>query len=114
MLEHDDGISACGTGAPVMISQTAPRGSGPGEVSGAGRAGDGERAMRGNFRGAAGEAVARGAGEGRLVASARRARENAARGLAEGNALDGGPRGALQRCGDQRCGLVVAEQSGTH
>ena len=63
-----------GMGAPVMISQTVPRGSGPGgRLARAGCASNGERAMRGDLGGPAGEAVASRAGEGRLVASARSA-----------------------------------------
>ena len=69
VLEHDHGIGAAGTAAPVMISQAAPSGSGPAGASGllalshAIKAEDGRIASVGT----AGIAVARRAGKGRLI-----------------------------------------------
>ncbi len=82
-----------------------------------GAAGDGERDMRGSFFSAAGKAIARGTGEGRLIAvRAQRARKDPAWRPAEFHALDRGAEltqlGGI--CGDQRSGFVVTGQSGTH
>ena len=105
-----------GTGAPVMISQAvAARQRARWRIAGAGGAGDGERPMRGSFRGAAGEAVARGAGEGRLVAvGVERLGEHAAGCLFECDKLHAGAKTGPLRgvAGNQRGGLVVARQSG--
>ena len=68
VFEHDDGVGAARNGRaghdfPDCAARQRPRG----RIACAGCAGDRQRPMRGGFRGAARESVARGAGEGGLV-----------------------------------------------
>ena len=118
VFEHRHGIGPRGN---RRSGHDLPSGSGQQRtgwrIAGSGSAGDRQRIMPVGLDGAAGIAVAGGAGEGRLVAiGPERLGEDAARHLPQPHALDSGPEPAQSRgmSGHQRRGLPVAGQSGSH
>jgi hypothetical protein len=118
MLDHGDCICAVGDGSSGHDLAGRSGGKRRGRrIARANRACKREKTMRGRFCGAAGKAIARGTGEGRLIAvSTEGMGQYPASSVSQINPLNRGhaTRQARGTLGDQSGGFVEAEQRGRH
>jgi hypothetical protein len=117
VLDHHRGVGTRGDGRAGHDLPCCGRRQRAGwGLTSAGCAGYGQRGVGGGFRSAAGEAITRGAGKGRLIAvGAESGRQYPASGGSEGNALCWERRAQSSRTSGNCCrGLPVAGQRKAH